>query len=95
MEPEAAAKVYKVESIPIAPLPDRVRHVVQCTFSGRWVMIFPGGPAETGDVVLGEMRGIRDGGGFGSIIGRNAFQRKKPDALRLADTIMKIHAGAA
>ena len=43
-------------------------------------------------MVLNEIRAIRDGGGFGSIIGRNSFQRKKPDALRLLDTIMKIYA---
>jgi len=43
--------------------------------------------------VLNEVRAIRDGGGFGSIIGRNSFQRKQPDALRLLDTIMKIYAG--
>ncbi|MGH7426038.1 MAG: class I fructose-bisphosphate aldolase, partial [Candidatus Methylomirabilales bacterium] len=30
---------------------------------------------------------------FGSIIGRNAFQRRKADALRLLDTVMKIYAG--
>jgi len=56
-------------------------------------VIFSGGPAETDEKLLGEIRAIRDGGGFGSIIGRNSFQRKKPDALRLLDTVMKIHAG--
>jgi class I fructose-bisphosphate aldolase len=39
------------------------------------------------------MRAIRDGGGFGSIIGRNTFQRKKPDALRMLGDIIKIYAG--
>ncbi len=43
--------------------------------------------------LLGEIREICDGGAFGSIIGRNSFQRKKPDALRLLDTIMKMYAG--
>ena len=93
VEQEAVAKVYKAEKIPIATLPDRIRHVVQCTFSGRRVVIFSGGPAETDEIVLNEIRGIRDGGGFGSIIGRNAFQRKKADSLRLLDSIMKIYAG--
>jgi fructose-bisphosphate aldolase, class I len=67
--------------------------VVQCTFNGRRIVIFSGGPAEAEETLLDEMRGIRDGGGFGSIIGRNSFQRKKPEALRLLDTIMKIYAG--
>ena len=93
VEQEAAAKVYATEKIPLATLADRVRHVVQCTFNGRRVVIFSGGPAEADDAVLNEIRGVHDGGGFGSIIGRNAFQRQKSDALRLLDTIMKIYAG--
>ena len=44
-------------------------------------------------MVFEEIRAIRDGGGFGSIIGRNSFQRRKADALRLLDTVMKIYAG--
>ena len=90
---EAARKVYEKEKVPIESLADRVRHVVQCAFNGRRIVIFSGGPAETEDKILAEVRGIRDGGGFGSIIGRNSFQRKKADALRLLDTIMKIYAG--
>jgi class I fructose-bisphosphate aldolase len=90
---EAARKVYEKEKVPIESLADRVRHVVQCAFNGRRIVIFSGGPSETEDKILSEVRGIRDGGGFGSIIGRNSFQRKKADALRLLDTIMKIYAG--
>jgi len=52
-----------------------------------------GGPAEADEVVFEEIRAIRDGGGFGSINGRNSFQRRKADALRLLDTVMKIYAG--
>ncbi len=92
IEQEAARKVYEKERVPIDTLADRVRHVVQCTFNGRRIVIFSGGAAETDEVVLNEIRAIRDGGGFGSIIGRNSFQRKKPDALRLLDTIMEIYA---
>jgi class I fructose-bisphosphate aldolase len=93
IEQEAARKVYEKEKIKIDTLADRVRRVVQCTFSGRRIVIFSGGPAEADDVVLEEVRAIRDGGGFGSIIGRNSFQRKRADALRLLDAIMKIYAG--
>jgi class I fructose-bisphosphate aldolase len=90
---EAARTVYEKEKVPIESLADRVRHVVQCAFNGRRIVIFSGGPSETEDKILSEVRGIRDGGGFGSIIGRNSFQRKKADALKLLDTIMKIYAG--
>jgi class I fructose-bisphosphate aldolase len=93
VEQEAARKVYQKEKIPIERLADRVRHVVQCVFNGRRIVIFSGGPAEVDEVVLDEIRAIRDGGGFGSIIGRNSFQRKKAEALRLLDTIIKIYGG--
>ena len=43
--------------------------------------------------VFSEVRAIRDGGGFGSIIGRNSFQRSEPDALKFLDTIMNLYAG--
>jgi len=92
VEQEAARKVYERERIPIGTLAERVRHVVQCTFDGRRIVIFSGGPSEADEVVLNEIRAIREGGGFGSIIGRNSFQRKKSDALRLLDSIMRIYA---
>jgi class I fructose-bisphosphate aldolase len=92
IEQEAARKVYEKEGVPIGSLADRVRHVVQSAFNGRRIVIFSGGAMESEESLLNEVRAIRDGGGFGSIIGRNAFQRKKSDALRLLDTIMKIYA---
>lgn len=92
---DAARKVYDKEKIPIESLPDRVKHVVQCAFAGRRIVIFSGGPAESDDKILAEVRAIRDGGGFGSIIGRNSFQRKKADALRLLDQVMTIYEGKA
>ncbi|HMG32887.1 MAG TPA: class I fructose-bisphosphate aldolase [Blastocatellia bacterium] len=93
IEQDAARKVYEKEQIPVSTLPDRIRHVVQCTFNGRRIVIFSGGPAESDAEVLEEIRGVQAGGGFGSIIGRNSFQRKRPDALKLLDTIIKIYAG--
>jgi class I fructose-bisphosphate aldolase len=94
LEQEAARKVYEEESIAIDALPDRIKHVVQCTFDGRRVVIFSGGPADTDEAMLEEIRGIHAGGGFGSIIGRNSFQRKKEHALRLLGQIIDIYASA-
>jgi class I fructose-bisphosphate aldolase len=91
IEQEAARKVYEKEQVPIATLPDRVRHVVQCTFNGRRIVIFSGGAAQTDETVLEEIRAIHAGGGFGSIIGRNSFQRSKSDALNLLGKIMEIY----
>jgi class I fructose-bisphosphate aldolase len=93
IEQEAARKVYEQEQIPIATLAERVRHVVQCTFSGRRIVIFSGGASQSDDTLLEEIRSIYEGGGFGSIMGRNSFQRSKTDALRLLNTIMEIYSG--
>ena len=87
-----AKKVYEQYEIPINTLTDRVRHVVQSVFDGRRIVIFSGGPREEDDAVFAEARAIRDGGGFGSIIGRNSFQRPKPDALRFLRAIMRVYA---
>jgi fructose-bisphosphate aldolase, class I len=79
IEQAAAREVYAQERLPIETLADRVRHTVQCAFDGRHTVIFSGGPSEADEMVLHEIRAIRDGGGFGSIIGRNSFQCKKSD----------------
>jgi DhnA family fructose-bisphosphate aldolase class Ia len=42
------------------------------------------------DKLLDEIRSIRAGGGFGSIIGRNSFQRPKEGALRMLCAIMDV-----
>ena len=94
IEQEAAKKVYESEKIPVATLPERVRHVVQSAFGGRRIVIFSGGATKEDDEALfTEYRGIRDGGGFGSIIGRNSFQRPRDRALKFLDTVTKIYAG--
>jgi fructose-bisphosphate aldolase, class I len=93
LEQAAAKKVYESQSVPVGTLAERVRHVVQSTFNGRRIVIFSGGPTAGDEQVFDEVRAIRDGGGFGSIIGRNSFQRKKPDALKFLGTVMGIYAG--
>jgi class I fructose-bisphosphate aldolase len=92
LEQEAARKVYEQEKVPIATLAERVKHVVQCTFNGRRIVIFSGGPASGDEAVFQEVTAIRQGGGFGSIMGRNSFQRKKEDALRFLGRIISIYA---
>ncbi|MBI2878224.1 MAG: class I fructose-bisphosphate aldolase, partial [Candidatus Rokubacteria bacterium] len=86
-QPEAKA-VYERCKIPIDSLSDRVRHVVQSAFDGRRIVIFSGGARETDEVVFNEARAIRDGGGFGSIIGRNSFQRPRREAVQFLQEIM-------
>jgi class I fructose-bisphosphate aldolase len=90
---DAARKVYEKNQVPVGSLPERVRHVVQSAFDGRRIVIFSGGAREEDKAVFDEARAIRDGGGFGSIIGRNSFQRQRADALEFLGTIMKIYGG--
>lgn len=93
IEQDAARNVYQNENIPIGTLADRVKHVVQSAFDGRRIVIFSGGALKGEDAIYEEARAIRDGGGFGSIIGRNAFQRPKAEALAMLRKIMNIYLG--
>lgn len=93
LEQDAARKVYEQEKIPIETLADRVRHVVQSAFDGKRIVIFSGGGKVSDDTVLEQIHAIRDGGGFGSIIGRNSFQRPRAEAVKLLHSIMDIYKG--
>jgi len=93
LEVAAAKKVYEAEKIPIGTLAERVADVVRSAFNGRRIVIFSGGEAKETSAIFDEVRGIRDGGGFGSIIGRNSFQRPKKDAIEFLGTVMDIYAG--
>jgi len=92
LEQKAAKETYEKNGVKIEPMAERVRHVVQATFDGRRIVIFSGGAKSTDDTVLEEAKAIRAGGGFGSIIGRNSFQRKREDALVLLGRIMDVYA---
>jgi class I fructose-bisphosphate aldolase len=92
LEVEAAKKVYEQFSIPREKLADRVRHVVQSAFDGQRIVIFSGGAKKDDENAIFEAaRAIKEGGGFGSIIGRNSFQREWDDALKMLGTIISIY----
>jgi class I fructose-bisphosphate aldolase len=67
-----------------------VRHVVDSAFAGKRIVIFSGGEPKGTDELLDDVRGIAAGGGFGSIMGRNAFQRPRAEAIKLLETVMEI-----
>jgi len=94
LELDAAKRVYETSRIPRATLADRVRHVVQSAFDGRRIVIFSGGAREDDAAVFEQARAIRDGGGFGSIIGRNSFQRPRAEAVKFLAQVMGIYAGS-
>ncbi|MCY4003282.1 MAG: class I fructose-bisphosphate aldolase [Rhodospirillales bacterium] len=89
-----AAAVYAEHGVPAGTLSERVRHVMQAAFDGRRIVVFSGGSAKGQDAILAEVEEIARGGGHGSIIGRNSFQRKKPDALALLGAIVDIYRSA-
>jgi class I fructose-bisphosphate aldolase len=93
IEQPEAKKVYDEMKIPVATMQDRIKHVVQSCFAGKRVVIFSGGPAKSENEILNEVTGIAAGGGFGSIMGRNAFQRSKTDAIKLIHSVQDIFAG--
>lgn len=89
-QPEAK-KAFEVNQVPIATQADRVRECVRSVFNGRRIIVFSGGAAKGADSVLDDARAIRDGGGNGSIIGRNCFQRPRDEALALLQSIIDIY----
>jgi class I fructose-bisphosphate aldolase len=91
IEQAEAKKTFEKQNIPIATLAERVKHCVQSAFAGKRVVIFSGGEAKGTDEVLAEVKEIAKGGAFGSIMGRNAFQRPKQDALKLLADVMQIY----
>jgi class I fructose-bisphosphate aldolase len=91
VEQPEAKKVYEKYNVPLKTLPDRVRHVVQSAFNGHRIVIFSGGEAKDASAIIEEIKGIRDGGAFGSIIGRNSFQRPKDEALKLLRDVMNLY----
>ncbi|MGB8841368.1 MAG: class I fructose-bisphosphate aldolase [Aliidongia sp.] len=93
LELDAAKKVYEKQKIDISNQAARYAHVVQACFAGRRIVVFSGGEAKDTESVLAEARAIRDGGGNGSIIGRNSFQRPRAEALQLLDSIINIYLG--
>ena len=94
MLPEAK-KVYEAQEIDIATQAARVKHCMDSAFAGRRIMVFSGGAKKGEDSVYDDARAIRAGGGNGSIIGRNSFQRSREDALAMLGKLVDIYKGRA
>lgn len=94
MLPEAK-KVYEEQGIDISTQAARVAHCVQSAFDGRRIIVFSGGAKKGADSVYDDAKAIRDGGGNGSIIGRNSFQRSREDALDMLGKLIDIYKGKA
>ncbi|CAM3125144.1 class I fructose-bisphosphate aldolase [Paracoccus nototheniae] len=90
MLPEAK-KVYEEKGIDISTQAKRVAHCMQASFGGRRIVVFSGGASKGADAVFDDARAIREGGGNGSIIGRNSFQRSREDALEMLGKLVDIY----
>ncbi len=93
LEQPEAKKAFEKAKIPVDTLADRVRYCIKAAFNGKRIVIFSGGAAKGTQDVLEEIRQINKGGGFGSIVGRNAFQRPHAEAIDLLKQIMAIYKG--
>ena len=91
IEQKEAKDVYKDGDW--STMAKRVAHVRQASFAGRRINVFSGGASKGIDAVYQDARDIRDGGGNGSIIGRNTFQRPRDEALAMLDRLIRIYKG--
>ena len=90
VEQAEAKKVIEKYNVPIKTLAERVRHCVQSAFNGKRIVIFSGGENRDTAGLLEDVKGLADGGAFGSIMGRNAFQRPRAEGLKLLADVMDI-----
>jgi fructose-bisphosphate aldolase, class I len=93
IEQAEAKKVYQAQGIRVEDMAQRSKHVVDSCFTGRRIVIFSGGAPKSTEELLEENRGLARGGAFGSIMGRNAFQRPKKEAIKLIHDVMDIYTG--
>ncbi|MBK7863306.1 MAG: class I fructose-bisphosphate aldolase [Archangiaceae bacterium] len=90
IEQAEAKKVFEKYNIPDKTMAERVRHVVQSAFNGKRIVIFSGGEAKDTPALMEEIKGLKDGGAFGSIMGRNAFQRPREESIKLLKDVMAV-----
>jgi class I fructose-bisphosphate aldolase len=93
LEQEEAKKVHEKYKIMKSTIAERVSHIKKACFNGKRLVVFSGGASKDLDALYDEARAIRDGGGNGSIIGRNSFQRPKNEALKMLSDLVEIYKG--
>ena len=89
IEQKEAQASYK--GLDISSLSKRVAHVMQSSFNNRRIVVFSGNAFTDMQGLLNDIKEIRDGGGNGSIIGRNTFQRPREEALIMLNKVIDIY----
>ncbi|KAF0677430.1 class I fructose-bisphosphate aldolase [Profundibacterium mesophilum] len=93
LELKEAKKVFQEQKIDVSTQAARVAECMRSSFAGRRLVVFSGGAKKGEDSIYDDARAIRDGGGNGSIIGRNSFQRERGEALAMFDKLVDIYKG--
>ena len=91
LENPDAKKVYLDKKIPIETLTQRIKHIKEACFAGKRIVVFSGGASKSIESIYAEAKEINAGGGNGSIIGRNSFQRPRNEALKMLQDIVNIY----
>lgn len=94
LETAQARAACEAAGYDLSTLDNRVAHVMQAAFAGRRLVVFSGGPAKGIEAVYAEIAAIAAGGGHGSIVGRNSFQRPRAEAIAMLRQIAAIHLAA-
>ena len=94
VEAADVGELYRKANVQIGTLADRIKLVMKAALGGRRIVVFSGGGKKGEDAILEEARAIKAGGGHGSIIGRNSFQRTNQDALELLSRLIEIYRSA-
>jgi len=91
LEDDPTKDAFIKNNIQINTPVDRVKVIKKSCFNGRRIVVFSGGEAKNDNELLNEVKAIKEGGGNGSIVGRNCFQRPRDKALELINNMINIY----
>ena len=91
LEEDPTKDVFIKNNIKIDSAVDRVKIIKRSCFNGRRIVVFSGGESKNDSDLLKEVQAIKEGGGNGSIVGRNCFQRPRNKALELINNMINIY----
>lgn len=88
---EANKAALQMKEGELDSLAARIKLVMRCCFNGRRIVLFSGGESKDLASVFNDVHAINHGGGNGSIIGRNTFQRPRDEALSMLKEMISIY----
>ncbi len=73
----------------------RIEYIMKCAFDKKRIVLFSGGASKDISLLKEEIIAIKAGGGNGSIIGRNTFQRPEEESIAMLEEIISIYGSYA